>query len=360
MSESPGMKALPDPVLSDSLFAIVQTRSPAMKEVLSEVSAVAPTESTVLLTGETGTGKGMLARFIHYVSNRRENPFVSVQCSAITDTLLESELFGHEKGSFTGAIRRKPGKFEIAQKGSIFLDEIGTISQTTQIKLLQFLEEKVFQRVGGEETIQADVRIIAATNSDLRQLTREGSFRLDLYYRLNVFPIEIPPLRDRSEDIPSLVDTFIRRLNRVYRKEITGLHNQVMEGFLSYSWPGNIRELENLIERAYILESSKVLTAGVFPREITKSSTLNRTYGPDMNKPLAEVRKEYIDKIENYYLCNLLRMHNGRIDKTAMAAGIGVRQLHKLLTRHGIRKEDFRLSNSDSKPHSASDYSQET
>jgi transcriptional regulator with GAF, ATPase, and Fis domain len=342
LNEPSVQKILPDPALFDSLFAIVRTSNSAMKALLSKVRAVARTESTVLLTGETGTGKGMLARLIHHSSGRWEYPFVSVQCSAIAETLLESELFGHEKGAFTGAIRRKPGKFEIAQRGSVFLDEIGTISPATQLRLLQILEEKVFQRVGGEESLHADVRIIAATNSDLLQRAREGSFRMDLYYRLNVFPIEIPPLRERTEDIPDLVHTFLQRLNRIYRKEIQRLDNRVMEGFLSYGWPGNVRELENLIERAYILEPSDILTPGSFPPEITGSETGSRIPSPDVTKTLAEVRKTCLDLTERLYLQSLLEENQGRIDRTAAAAGIGVRQLHKLLTRHDLRKENFR------------------
>ncbi len=321
---------------------VMRTSNPQMQAVLRKVATVAPTESTVLFTGETGTGKTVLARILHYQSLRRKHPFVSVQCSAVAEGLLESELFGHEKGAFTGAIRRKPGKFELAQHGSIFLDEIGTISATAQIKLLKVLEEKEFQRVGGEETIHCDVRIIAATNSDLKQLILEGTFRSDLYYRLNVFPIEVPPLRERREDIPLLVDAFLQRLDKVYRKRIFGLEPAVLEAFQRYAWPGNVRELENLIERAYILESGSVLRAENFPSDLFGTAAPPPPAGIDASRPLRDFRAEWTRHAEAAYLRALLQRHSGRIASSARAAGIGVRQLHKLLARHGIRKEEFR------------------
>ena len=202
---------------ADSL-EIVQTRCPGMKTVFDKIRSVAPTKSTVMLTGETGTGKGVMANLIHKHSNRSEAQFISVHCGAIPDTLLESELFGHEKGAFTGAVRRKLGKFEIAKGGTIFLDEIGTVTPSAQIKLLQILQDGTFQRVGGEETLEANVRVIAATNTDLKRMCDDGLFRKDLYYRLNVFPIEIPPLRERMEDIPHFVDVFLRKMNKFHLK----------------------------------------------------------------------------------------------------------------------------------------------
>ncbi|MCI5160041.1 MAG: sigma-54-dependent Fis family transcriptional regulator, partial [Candidatus Electrothrix sp. AUS1_2] len=234
----------------------IRTTCPAMNKVFEDVRAVAPTKSTVLLTGETGTGKGVLAGLIHKHSNRRDEPFISVHCGAIPDTLLESELFGHEKGAFTGAIRKKQGRFEVADNGTIFLDEIGTVTPSAQIKLLQVLQDGCFQRVGSEHDTKVNVRVIAATNEDLRQLCEEKKFRQDLYYRLNVFPIELPPLRERKEDIPGLTEGFIRRFNRLYAKEIIDIHPRVIDAFLRYSWPGNIRELENIIERSCIIERS--------------------------------------------------------------------------------------------------------
>ncbi len=326
----------------DESLAILRTKSSVMKEVFDKVRSVAQTESTVLLTGETGTGKGVIANLIHQHSRRRENQFISIHCGAIPDTLLESELFGHEKGAFTGAVRRKLGKFEIAGSGTIFLDEIGTISSAMQIKLLQVLQDKTFQRVGGEVTIEADVRIIAATNADLKMMCEEGTFRQDLYYRLNVFPIEIPPLRERIDDVPVLVEQFIKKLNRFGTKAIHDLDSEVMKALQSYLWPGNIRELENLIERAYIIETSSILTRNSFPGELFEEMGEKHITLIDTQNTLDEIRKREIAEIERRYLNELLSEHGGKINATAEAAGIGVRQLHKLMTKYGLQKEIFK------------------
>ena len=326
---------------SDSLEAI-RSNSPVMTTVFNKVRSVAPTKSTVLITGETGTGKGVLARLIHRHSNRADSQFISIHCGSIPDTLLESELFGHEKGAFTGAVRRKLGKFEIAQGGTIFLDEIGTITPSMQIKLLQILQERTFQRVGGEEIIDSDVRIITATNVDLKQMCDEGTFRNDLYYRLNVFPVELPPLRDRKEDLPLLVENFLRRLNKQHGKDIVDIHPRILEAFERYPWPGNIRELENLIERAYILESSPILMHESFPSELFTSEALRTRIPLDTSLTLAEARRRGIDDVERHYLEALLTLHRGRVNRTAEAAGVTSRQLHKLMTKHHIRKEPFR------------------
>jgi len=326
---------------SDSL-EFVQTESTLMKKVLDKVRSVAPTKSTVLLVGETGTGKGVLAKLVHRHSNRRDAPFISVHCGAIPDTLLESELFGHEKGSFTGAVRRKLGKFEIAKGGTIFLDEIGTITPSAQIKLLQILQDRTFQRVGGEETIEADVRIIAATNADLKKMCDERQFRKDLYYRLNVFPIELPPLRERIGDIPHLVEVFLKKMNKFDQKEIHDIHPQVLEAFKNYSWLGNIRELENLMERAYILETSFVLTPESFPGELFESEATSASVSVDTCLTLSEMRGKGVEDIERRYLKELLAQNRGKIKDSADAAGITTRQLHKLMKKYGIRKEEFK------------------
>jgi DNA-binding NtrC family response regulator len=326
---------------TDSL-ELVQTGSPVMREVLEKVRAVAPTKSTVLLTGETGTGKGIVAKLIHSHSHRREKQFISIHCGAIPDTLLESELFGHEKGAFTGAIRRKLGKFELAHGGTIFLDEIGTVTPSAQIKLLQVLQEKSFQRVGGEASIEVDVRIIAATNMDLKKMRDQGLFRSDLYYRLSVFPIEIPPLRERREDIAVIARHILMRLNKFHLKEIQDIHPHILETFDRYPWPGNIRELENLIERAYILETSSLLTPESFPSELFTPDDGKAQLPINTAATLAEVRRRGIETIERQYLKGLLAANEGRIQKTAQAAGISARQLHKLMTKYRIRKEEFK------------------
>ena len=321
---------------------IVQSKCPAMQKVFTNVRSVAPTKSTVLLTGETGTGKGVLAGIIHKHSNRRDEQFISVHCGAIPDTLLESELFGHEKGAFTGAVKRKLGKFEIAHGGTIFLDEIGTLTAAAQIKLLHVLQNGVFTRIGGEVEIKVDVRIIAATNEDLKQLCDEKKFRNDLYYRLNVFPIEIPPLRNRKEDIPGLVDMFINQLNRFHSKEILDIHPQVIEAFLQYSWPGNIRELENIMERAYILERTEVLVPESFPAELFNNVEQLSRVQMDTMLPLAEVRRRGVQEIERCYLKEVLEECEGKINASAKTAGISTRQLHKLMKKYGIQKEEFK------------------
>jgi len=326
----------------DSL-EVVNTNSPEMRKVFGRIRSVASTKTTVLLTGETGTGKGLLAKLIHRHSNRAKDQFITVHCGAIPDTLLESELFGHEKGAFTGADRRKLGKFEIAQGGTIFLDEIGTMTPSAQIKFLEVLQDKTFQRVGGEISIKADVRIIAATNIELKQLVADGTFRKDLYYRLNVFPVDIPPFRERSEDIPYLAGVFLRNLNEAYSKEINNIHPYVLEAFARYSWPGNIRELENLMERAYILENSSVLGPDSFPGELFLPDISNPELSPGSLPPLSDARRQNIEAAERNYLKKLLAIHKGRIQKSADAAGVSTRQLHKLLTRYGIRKEDFKI-----------------
>jgi DNA-binding NtrC family response regulator len=324
----------------DSL-EIVRTRSPLMKRLFDKVRSVAPTKSTVLLSGETGTGKGVLARLIHQHSNRKDGTFISVHCGAIPDTLLESELFGHERGAFTGAVRRKLGKFEIAQGGTIFLDEIGTITPSAQIKLLEILQDGNFHRVGGEEMIEANVRVIAATNADLKKMCEAGQFRKDLYYRLNVFPLEIPPLRERMEDIAYIVEVILKRLKKFDLKEIHDVHPHVIDAFGKYSWPGNIRELENLMERAYILEASPILTPESFPNELF-TSDLSPVQVKGISLSLAEVRHRAIEQSERFYLRELLTANRGRIKETAEAAGISTRQLHKLMKKYSITKEEFK------------------
>lgn len=325
----------------DSL-EIVRTRSPLMKRLFDKVRSVAPTKSTVLLNGETGTGKGVLARLIHQHSNRKDGPFISVHCGAIPDTLLESELFGHERGAFTGAVRRKLGKFEIAQGGTIFLDEIGTITPSAQIKLLEILQDGTFHRVGGEERIEANMRVIAATNADLRKMCEAGQFRKDLYYRLNVFPLEIPPLKERMEDIGYIVEVILKKLNKFDLKEIHDIHPHVIDAFGNYPWPGNVRELENLMERAYILEESPILTPDSFPDELFTSNPSPVQVKPNISLSLADVRRTAIEQTERCYLKELLAVNKGRIKESAEAAGISARQLHKLMKKYDVRKEEFK------------------
>ena len=252
--------ALREEVDRSSMFEEIVGTSRPLRTVLSHVSKVAPTDSTVLITGETGTGKELIARAIHKRSPRAARAFVAVNCAAIPSTLIESELFGHEKGAFTGALQRRQGRFELADGGTLFLDEVGELPAETQIKLLRVLQEREFERVGGSGPIRANVRVIAATNRDLQDAVADGAFRADLFYRLNVFPFEVPPLRERRSDIPLLVEYFIHRYAKRVGKRIRSVTQETSVLLQSYDWPGNIRELQNVIERAVIVCDSDTLS----------------------------------------------------------------------------------------------------
>jgi formate hydrogenlyase transcriptional activator len=249
-------------------FEQVIGNSSALESVLEQVERVAPTDSTVLIQGETGTGKELIARAIHNISSRCGRSFVKLNCAAIPLDLLESELFGHEKGAFTGAIAQKVGRFEMADKGTLFLDEVGDIPPALQPKLLRVLQEQEFERLGGNRTHQVDVRLVAATNRDLPKMVKHGEFRIDLYYRLNVFPVALPPLRERRDDIPALVAHFVDIYSRRMGKQIDEIPTQTLSALSSYQWPGNIRELQNMIERAVILSNE-----GVLPNPLPKTET---------------------------------------------------------------------------------------
>ena len=326
---------------------MIHTESSVMNKVFERVRMVAPTQTTVLLTGETGTGKGVIAQSLHDSSTRRGNQFVSVHCGAIPETLIESELFGHEQGAFTGAIRRKLGKFEVASGGTIFLDEVGTMTAATQIKLLQFLQDWTFQPLGGEKTIKTDVRVVAASNIDLEDMCHKGDFRSDLYYRLNVFPIRIPSLRERREDIPSFVDFFIRRINKLTTKKIEDVTPEVLLALQRYHWPGNIREMENLFHRASIIEESSWLTRNAFPQELFNSKPTPADISGKDWPTLSEVRRRAVAAKEKQYLREVLSATSGRINLAAEIAGISRRQVHKLLTHHGIDKNEFKTGSAN-------------
>ena len=268
------------------------TNNQRMKDILEMIPGVADTEATILIMSETGTGKELIARAIHYNSKRAKGPFVKVNCTALSETILESELFGHEKGAFTGAYKMRKGRFETADGGSIFLDEMGDIPISMQLKLLRVLQEMEFERVGGSETIKVDVRVITATNRDLEDAVKKGTFREDLYYRINIIPIKIPPLRERRDDIPLLVNHFIEKFNRKNKKNIKEPSAELMSMLMEYDWPGNIRELENAIERIVILEKGELLTARYFT-EIGKKMTGAESELKDEKRLLLTLEEKY-------------------------------------------------------------------
>jgi DNA-binding NtrC family response regulator len=321
---------------------LINTQTDRMREVFKKIRAVASTKATVMLSGETGTGKSLLARLLHFHSSRSDDPFIAVHCGAIPDTLLESELFGHEKGAFTGALRTKRGKFELAQNGTIFLDEIGTISAAAQVKLLQVLQDGTFNRVGGEVELKTDARIIAATNTDLAVMSEKGEFRKDLFYRLNVFPIDLPPLKERKEDIPVLIEQLFKKLNAKHGKRLKGVHSKVIGALQIYDWPGNIRELENLLERAYILETSQILTPENFPAVLFETDSPAAMLPIDTSMTLSEARQMAVEDFERQYLKKLFSRTKGKVNLAAKEADISTRQLNKLMAKHGIRKEVFK------------------
>jgi len=321
---------------------LIKTQADCMRAVYKKIRAVASTKATVMLNGETGTGKSLLARLLHFHSSRSDDPFVVAHCGAIPDTLIESELFGHEKGAFTGAVRTKRGKFELAQNGTIFLDEIGTISPAAQIKVLQVLQDGTFNRVGGEIELKTDARVIAATNADLAGMSAKGEFRKDLYYRLNVFPIDLPMLKERIEDIPILIKQFLEKLNAKHGKSLKGVHPNVTAALQIYDWPGNIRELENLMERAYILETSQILTPENFPAELFETDSPAALLPINTALPLADARQLAVDDFERQYLKELFSRTKGKVNFAAKEAYISTRQLNKLMAKHGIRKEAFK------------------
>jgi two-component system response regulator PilR (NtrC family) len=308
-------------------FDQLVARSEKMKRIMETVAQVAATSSTVLLTGESGTGKELIARAIHHNSPRGEQAFVSINCGALPDELLESELFGHTKGAFTGAVATKKGFFEIADGGTIFLDEIGDTSPAMQIKLLRALQEKTIRRVGGTEEIAVDCRVVAATNQDLEQLVREKRFREDLFYRINVIPIKLPPLRDRPEDIPHLAYHFFDRYRQEMGKKLSGISDEAMASLSAYHWPGNIRELQNVIERAVALESSDVVRAESLPLEIRSGRSASRE---DLLEFL-DLRDEGIDleglieRVRAHYMREALKRRNGIQIQAARLLGMSFR-----------------------------------
>lgn len=301
-------------------------------DVMAMIEKVAQSNTTILILGESGTGKELAARALHTLSPRREKPYIKINCGAIPENLLESELFGHEKGAFTGAITKKIGKFERADQGTIFLDEIGEISPSMQVKLLRVIQEKEFERVGGTEPIKVDLRIVAATNRDLKDMVAKGTFREDLYYRLNVIPIIMPPLRDRKEDISLLVDYFIKKYSKESHKNILGTDKNAMELLTSYSWPGNIRELENTIERAVILTNGTTISINNLPKELFENKS--------GNVGLFDLPEDGIilDDVEKNFIIQALNRSDGNQTKAAKLLGITRHTLLYRMDKYNINK----------------------
>jgi DNA-binding NtrC family response regulator len=310
----------------------IVARSPKMQEVLATVERVAPTNSTVLLGGESGVGKDLIARAIHEKSRRASGPFLKINSTAIPENLLESELFGFEKGAFTGAVASKPGKFELADKGTIFLDEIGDVPPLTQVKLLRVLQEREFERLGGTRTVKVDVRLIAATNKDLRQALEQGTFREDLYYRLNVVPIDIAPLRERKQDIPDLVNLFVSRFTGESGKPVEGITPEAMKILVSYHWPGNVRELQNIVERACALAKGSVLGPSDIHLDVRPAKAVNGAGGflPDGMT---------LEQWEDEMVQEALRRANGNKSQAARLLGLSRNALRYRLSKIGITDE---------------------
>ncbi|WP_293910688.1 sigma-54-dependent transcriptional regulator [Sphaerochaeta sp. UBA5836] len=302
-------------------------KSQKMVELMDTVSQVAPTKASVLITGESGVGKELVADAIHELSNRSKGPFIKVHCAALTASLLESELFGHEKGSFTGAVKEKKGRFELADGGTIFLDEIGEIDAQTQVKLLRVLQERQFERVGGEKPISVDVRIVCATNRDLPKEIEKGNFREDLYYRLNVVHLDVPPLRERKDDIPLLMTSFLQQFNQENGRSIEAFSNQARRALLAYDWPGNIRELRNCIESAVVLARTTVIEVEDLPSHIGKAQNTG-SVSLEVGITLAEAEKQLI--------ISTLAMCAGNKTKAAEILGIGRKTLHRKLQEYHI------------------------
>jgi two-component system, NtrC family, response regulator AtoC len=319
-------------------FEEIVGTSPAMRQVFSMVEQVAGADATVLLRGETGTGKELIARAIHRRSPRADRTFVAVNCSAVPHELMESEFFGHEKGAFTGAAGRRIGRFEQADGSTLFLDEVGDLDLSVQTKLLRVLQEQEIVRVGGDRPIKVAVRIVAATNRDLEALVKEGRFRDDLYYRLNVIPIRLPSLRERAGDLPALMEHFLGSFARRYGRDAPFAPPDLLAAAMAYPWPGNVRELRNVCERAVLMGWAAVAPIlGTPAEEEAASASL-----PEFSLPLLEARQRLVERFERDYLTRLLREHKGRIGEVARAAGIAERNLYEKMKAYGLSRDDYR------------------
>ena len=315
--------------------------SAPMAEIHEMIRKVAPALTTVLITGETGTGKELIARAIHRQSTRKDQPFIKINCAAIAENLVESELFGYEKGAFTGAVATKPGKFELAHRGTLFLDEVGEIPREMQAKLLQAIQDQSFERVGGLKTVSVDVRLITATNRNLAQEVKEGKFREDLFYRLNVFPIHIPPLRERPEDILPLTGHFLAKFNRKLGRKIEGVDPEVRECLLAYPWPGNIRELEHLVERMVLMAEGLLLTIDLVPPEVLQAVREPRPEAADLSEtPGREALRSHMEVMEKQIIARCLEECDGNVTRAAERLGLSRKGLQLKMIKHRLRKKE--------------------
>ena len=323
--------------------------SDSIRKIFDLIYKLSKVETSVLIRGESGTGKELVAQAIHFNSHRKKGPFVAVNCGAIPETLIESELFGHEKGAFTGADKRKYGKFQFAAGGTIFLDEIGDISQQMQVKLLRVLQEKKFTPLGSNQEISADVRVISATNRNLEKMIKTGDFRADLFYRLNVLPINLPALKERREDIESLTNFMINKFNEVHGRNIVGIHKKALTALRTYGWPGNIRELENVIEHAFIIESSDKITLESLPINLTNSPPPDDKKGSNINSVQNGIVSDFSDlkypvlkeKFEKEFILRALKAFNGRINQTAEHTQMTKVTLLRKLEKYSINPKEF-------------------
>lgn len=313
--------------------------SESMRAIYDTIRQVAPTSTTVIIMGETGTGKELVASAIHRHSTRSENPFVKINCAAIAENLMESELFGYEKGAFTGAVMTKPGKFELAHQGTLFLDEVGELPKVMQVKLLRVLQEQEFERVGGLRTIKVDVRLVTATNRNLLQDVRDGRFREDLFYRLNVFPVLVPPLRNRKEDVLPLAEYFIRKFNKKLGKAVREIDDAAQERLIAYDWPGNVRELENLMERLVLIAKGEVINFDDMPEDVR---TILAGSAPAQvlteEKPIREVLKDQKEEVERQMIIKVLDECGGNVTRAAAQYGLSRSGLILKMIKYGIRK----------------------
>ncbi|HVO64999.1 MAG TPA: sigma-54 dependent transcriptional regulator [Syntrophales bacterium] len=317
---------------------IVGSSEPMLK-IYDTIKKVAPTLTSVMITGETGTGKELIAYAIHINSPRRNNPFVKINCAAIAENLIESELFGHEKGAFTGAVSTKQGKFELADKGTLFLDEVGDIPREMQVKLLRVIQDHEFERVGGLRTIKVDVRLISATNRNLLQDVKEGRFREDLYYRLNVFPTHLPPLRERKEDILPLTDYFIEKFNKKLDRAVKHIDSKVKDVLVNYDWPGNIRELENFIERIVLMAGGDTINFKDIPSEwksAAEAYSISQTVG--QKKPFKDFVKSHMEEVERQTIIQCLEECGGNVTKAAQRLGLSRKGLQLKMIKYNLRK----------------------